>query len=353
MKLAEGQSYASVGQWALRRGAAMGREGESRSPKSAWHIGADWTEAAASGLFDHIDTQLRAAALGERIRLDGIKADAKALDRPQVVLVDDDPVTSSRPGRSGRKRQQDGFYILVVCELDWAHDNPKTRLRLARALSLANTVTWSLVFDELGYAPDILVADAATAISQAATNVFGSDTTQVPSLYHITSAIKARLLKMGAPARDPHSTPTALAPVLDVHLRKIHAGSEEVTKPAVWSTWWDEFTDIAHGLGLSAKPVMGLRAFHEPRPVPAMAVFNAYPAVPASTGAVEATITRAIDPILALRRTGCGCIGRGLGLHAQRGFAGTLCGMNGMKRVERMCKCRYRRPIQRESIVIR
>lgn len=339
-RLASGESYASVGQWAVRRSvedakkreadekkaAAKGPKGNKhkvgksqpdtapprkvdRSSKSAWHIGADWTEAAAPVLFDHIDRDLRENALNERARLDLLIDEDKPVDKPQVLIVDDDPVSGTRPGHTGRRRQQDGFYILVLAELSWEGPKPRTRLRLARAMPIGSAAAWALVFDELGYIPDILISDGASAIAKAAGIVFAGKPTHIPSLYHIATAVQASLLKE-ATARSTTAESIALKRPLDQHLRRIRAGSGTVSEAAEWSQWWDELEDIARQLQVPVRRISNLRKFHEPRLADSHQVFKQYPRIPASTGAVETLIRRTIHPLLAMRRSAFGNIER-------------------------------------------
>lgn len=302
-RLAAGESYAEVGQWAVRQAARRGRQIKPlRYPKSAWHIGADWTEAASPVLFRHLDTRLRAEALAERTRLDRMKATGLRLDRPQVLIVDDLPV-AGRTGRSSRKRTQDGFYVLVAAELDWEGDQT-TRLRLARALPTASAATWSLLFDELGYAPDFLVADGAAAITNAYKKLFASTTVLVPSLYHIGTAITAGLIKADKSLLDPDAPTARLISPLAGHIAEIRADSTVVSSAAGWTKWWDDFEVIAAHHKAPQKTVHALRNEHEPRLSGVFSVFADYPDIPASTGAVESIIRRHIAPMLARRRSG-------------------------------------------------
>ena len=101
-KLASGETYAAVGEWALRTEAGKEKVIKPRRSKSTWHIGADWTEAASPVLFDYIDTKLWVAAKQERARLDALLAGGKPLDLPQVIVVDEKPV-SGKLGKSSRR----------------------------------------------------------------------------------------------------------------------------------------------------------------------------------------------------------------------------------------------------------
>lgn len=85
-----------------------------------------------------MDARLRAHALAERARLDALLDAGRPLDRPQVVLV-----------------------------------------------------------DELGYHPDFIVADAATSIASAIREHYDPSRTRfIPSLWHLTRAVEADLLRI-------------------------------------------------------------------------------------------------------------------------------------------------------------
>lgn len=298
-RLATGESYAAVGNWALRRARASGRAVTERPSKTAWHIAADWTEAAAPVLFNHLTDKLNEVARTQRSQIDQLIAANEPVHQPQVVVVDDKAVNAVREGHTGRRRPQDGFYVLVVAELDWSTPKPQTRLRLARAMPTANTATWALTFDELGYTPDILISDGAAAISNAAASLFGAGTINIPSLYHIVSAISDNLLRFSKEeAANPHAKTRSLKRPLDEHLGRIQAGSEVVTTEEGWTHWWDDFKTICNDLRISPKRVDDLQRFHYPRLARSHEVFQRYPQIPASTGGVEALIRRTIHPLL-------------------------------------------------------
>lgn len=303
-KLASGETYAAVGEWALRTEAGKEKVTKPRRSKSTWHIGADWTEAASPVLFDYIDSKLRAAAREERARLDALLTAGKPLDLPQVVVVDEKPVTG-KLGKSSRRRAQHGFSVLVVAEVDWSNPTePQTRLRLARAMPSSTLATWSLVFAELGYIPDVVVADGAWEIEAAAKKVFVPDTVLVPSLYHIGSALTDNLRKAYKHLHNPGSSRVLIRPFTE-HFSELRAGGPAVTSAAGWKSWWDRFEVIASTNQVSDRTIENLRSYHEPRlDERHHRIFRDYPMVPGSTGAVEALIRRAVEPMLARRRSG-------------------------------------------------
>lgn len=197
----------------------------SAAANNSWHVAADWVEAFAPVIFEPIDQRLRAAALAERARLDALLEAGEPLERPQVLLLDDVPVHGRAYGQQ-RARRDDGFYILVAAEVTWGDSDPLDdafavvrpvpRLRLVRAMAKSNHLAWRLLFDELGYHPDFVVADAGTGIGKAIETHFDPDVTRfMPSLWHLRRAVvnglaeNLGLLARDSAARWPTATPGA------------------------------------------------------------------------------------------------------------------------------------------------
>lgn len=182
-RLSSGETYASVSKWALRvagggkrtRKNAKGkyRTGPQRS-KHVWHIAADWVEVFGPVVWDEAVERLEVRA--QRARKAGL---------PVVWLIDDTSVLK-RTGRSDTSAQE-GFNLLVVSE--WVGDGADAagQLRLVRALPTRTTEAWKLVLEEPGYAPDIVVSDAASAQKIAARSLFPG-VRVVPCIWHVTNA---------------------------------------------------------------------------------------------------------------------------------------------------------------------
>ena len=235
--------------------------------RRSWHVAADWCEAFGPVIYAEVDARLRAQVLEQRVRLDAVRDAGQPLDRPQVVLLDEVPVHGRTLERCKRSRRDDGFWLLVLAEMRWppASDDPfvlptapRIAVRLVRAMSKANTPAWRLVFDELGYGPDFVVADAATSIASAIREHDDPSRTRfIPSLWHLTRAVEADLLR------------TQRLPV---------------------------------------EKALGHRARYEPTMTAALAV--APPDVHLSTGGLEALIDSQVKRLLAPRRTALGNIER-------------------------------------------
>lgn len=297
-RIAQGETYADVGRWAYRRTDTPMPKSGVRSGASSWHVGADWVEAASPPLFTLLDSRLRHEAAAERERLDELAASGSKADTLQVVLVDDQPIKGIRTDPGKARRQADGFVVLVVAE-----QRPEgAKLRLARALPTGSTSAWALVLAELGYQPDVLVADGASAIGAAAKLVMPS-TVLVPSMYHMSAAIEdAYLRKQKEAAQDPASSRQRLHRDLRDHLGELGRKGTITTMDA-WADWWDRLEHVAAHLTLEPSIAKNLRRHNEPRITKdTLAMLTTGPNVPWSTGGLEAIIRTIIKPLFGPNR---------------------------------------------------
>jgi hypothetical protein len=277
---------------------------------NCWHVSADWTEAFARVLFDDLDARLRAATLTERARLDALAAAGQRLDRPQVLLIDDIPVYGRAKGSAARR--DEGFFLLVAAEVMWAPSltgDPmtmpvgSTKLRCIRAMPKSNAAAWRLLFDELGYAPDFVVADAGTGIARAvATHFAPAVTTLVPSLWHVANAVRKGLRATpGAMVEGPSGK--ELRPELFDHVSKLSRRGAASSK-AAWSRWWDDLEALCTSLVLPRDKMLARRRNYEKPFALALDRLADYPEVPVSTGGLETVMSRRIEPLLMGRRNG-------------------------------------------------
>lgn len=281
----------------------------ARLSRNAWHIAADWTEAFAPVVFAPLEAELRASALAERARLDAEPADGLRLDRPQVLLLDDVPVYG-RDDDSGVARRDAGFYLLVAAEIVWHDPGPgdppgipvtEHRIRLVRAMAKSNAAAWRLVFDELAYTPDFVVADAGTSILSAVAAHFGDRTRFVPSLWHVARAIRLGLIKTpGALTSLPQGK--RFDRVLYHHLAEFSRDGAAMTSPQGWTRWWDDLDAILAGLGLPRDHSNRRRKHYEAQMLKVLPALLANPAVPMSTGGLEKQIQAHLYPVLRGRR---------------------------------------------------
>jgi hypothetical protein len=255
---------------------------------------------------------VRAAALLERERLDALISDKQPLDRPQVILVDDVPVYGRDLDRSGNARRDAGYYVLVIAEVIWPEPDadplvrpadPTLKLRLVRAMAKSNTASWRLMFNELGYVPDFVVADAGTGITAAIRAHFDPKRTKlIPSLWHVADKVQLALADIPG-AMVAGAGGKQLIEPLDKHLRKLSRASGVLDSVPAWTKWWDELLRILTTHRLPSDGVRGRRTTYERTVRDVLTDIRRYPQVPVSTGGLETLIAKHIKPMLAMRRT--------------------------------------------------
>lgn len=317
-KLAAGDSYTQVSQWALRVGGGGKRTRinhpkhvPTSAPKNAWHIAADWVEVFGPVIWAPIKERLLAHGQAERTRINADLAAGRPGRDPIVWLLDDVPVYAR--DKSGRSRVHGGYNVLVVAEMRWSPGSDasasKPVLRLARAMPSNNTHAWRLVFDELGYAPDFVFADAAPGPVNALAAAFSGSVPFIPCLWHIRKATWENL----------EDTPRAftrvgnrkkLRPELDDHLGRLGRNTGLLTSPDTVGAWWDELAQLLVAANLPLDKVMNARTRHEPGMVASLPHIHAYRQLPLTVGGLESLINQHVQPVLAMRRAGFGNIER-------------------------------------------
>lgn len=290
----------------------------SKASRNAWHIAADWVEAFSRVIYEPVEEQLRADAMTERQRLDELVETGVVLDRPQVILVDDVPVYGRDLDRKTRTRRDAGYFVLVVAELHWPDPtrkrgrpaDPTIRLRLVRAMAKSNTASWRIVFDELGYHPDFVVADAGTGIAGAIEQHFDPARTKfIPSLWHLTQKVELSLADTpGAATVGPGGK--ELIPPLRDHVRLLSRHSGVLDNAENWTRWWEDLLSVLTTHRLATDEVRRKRKHYEPAMAAVIDDIAAHPQVPVSTGGLETLIAKQVKPLLALRRTSFGNIER-------------------------------------------
>ena len=353
-QLASGGTYADVSRWALRvsgvkrtrktkaedatsESPAAGTEevpadgSEKRRRKSsqaskearnAWHIAADWVEAFSPVVFEPVEADLRARAEAERARLDALIRKRQPLVRPQVILVDDVPVYGRDLDGKKRSRRDAGYFVLVLAELLWPDTDtgddepfirppePVVRMRLVRAMAKSNTAAWRVLFNELGYTPDFVVADAGTGIAAAVRAHFDPKRTKfIPSLWHVAQKVELALADTPG-AMTVSAAGKQLIEPLHVHVRKLSRSSGVLDNAAAWTGWWDELLAILKSHRLAADEVRNKRKTYEPAFKEVLPAIAKQPQIPVSTGGLETLIAKHVKPLLAMRRTSFGNIER-------------------------------------------
>jgi len=293
----------------------------TKDSRNAWHIAADWVEAFSPVVYAPIDVRLRESARAERERLDELRAAGLPLERPQVLLVDDVPVYGRDLDRKKRSRRDAGYFVLVAAELLWPEpvddpdpfavaDDPRLRLRLVRSMAKSNTHAWRLLFDELGYEPDFIVADAGTGIAAAVNAHFDRTRTRfIPSLWHAANAIEGALADTpGAFTVTPAGR--ALMEPLAEHVRLLSRTSGVLANSTTWTGWWDDLVALLAAHKLPAEKILARRKNYEDPMAAVLPDLAANPQVPVSTGGLETLIAKQVKPLLAMRRTSFGNVER-------------------------------------------
>ena len=302
--LARGSTYAEVSKRARtttgRTRTRVGSKGDDGSGRNYWHTAADWVEAFSPVLWDHIDTRLRRAVAPRLLERDRLAAAGLANSLPVVVVIDEQPVFAKAKSEAGRRMGRPDWSVLVVAELHWRHHGDEirrdTRLRLVRAMPTADHLAWRLVFDELGYTPDFVIADGGEAQLKAMKAI---GTTFIPSLFHVRSNVTEALYE--TPGTSTKVTATAsreLRPELDDHLALLSRQVVQAMGSADWSKWWDDLEAILVSLGAPLDKVRKRRQRSEPAVANVLSVLAQNPHLPLSTGGIEVAIRRRIEPLL-------------------------------------------------------
>jgi len=176
------------------------------------------------------------------------------------------------------------------------------KLRVVRAMPKSNAPSWRLLFDELGYAPDFVVADAGPGIALAVQQHFDpARTTFVPSLWHVGNAVRKGLAATRG-AYVTGATGKELRPELADHLGRL--GRSAIRDTGVWTGWWDELEALCGRLGLPRDKVRSRRKNYEDPCITAIDRLRTFPQVPVSTGGLEKLMSKRVEPLLVMRRTG-------------------------------------------------
>ena len=284
--LAQGNSYAKVGQWAsLQRPARAPRARKkgvvrkTRKNLSAnyWQIGADWVEMFAPVLWDAWQADL---------------AKEPPTTLPRVLVVDDIPFYAKTDG--SRSRSAMVFSVLVATEYYQTAPGIPTyrqRVRLIRAYPNHSADAYELFVIESGVAPDVIVSDSSTAILRMVKRLrkTNPNLVWVPSAYHVAKQMTRALNAMhwGRPVQ--RFVPLDL---LDRLTNYSFLGS-----PKAWEQWWRDLESRAWS---QAVPPGRLPTNWHNKYFQLIAdgldYLAANPNVPRGTGAVEATIRGNVKP---------------------------------------------------------
>lgn len=207
----------------------------SRLANTYWHIGADITEAYGPVVW--ADTERRLRTRAEQMAHEGSDL---------VWILDDKPIYSL--DATGKRKKTDGWTLHLLAEMDWTDRQLPgiTRLRLLRAYPKSTSVAWRLLFDEMGYVPDVIVSDAAKPIVAAVDAHFAGAAKKplfVPSIWHLKDALRKNTLEKAM--RGPNGE------AIESHFENLRRDRALAT-PGAWRQWWVELRLLCGGLVVPA-----------------------------------------------------------------------------------------------------
>jgi len=274
----------------------------SQRGRNAWHVAGDIVEQYSSVLYAHVEQGIHAREASLRATNDGVKAAGQVPPQPITYLLDEIPVYIKHAGGKSRV----AWTVLAVAEILWrpgrTSKDPlqrENRLRLGRALpGTASADTWTLVLDELGTTPDVVIADFGAAIAGAVSATYaGKGVLEIPSLYHFIRAM-AEMLGETAGYNEHKNKSRIPNPMLSKHLSRVSREALVDGGVAGWSRWWDEFEQMAADLNAPPAPLRVRRTLFEDRIKAAIPVLAAQPFLPGSNAGIEIQNRSLLKPLL-------------------------------------------------------
>ena len=306
IQLSEGHSYGAVSVWAKAEmdrhstheelaAPLLGRAG-ARQRSRAWRLAADWVENFSPVLFEPWAAKRRQEITDLRAR--------NMKDRPFVALLLDDLPIFAKSSQGMTQRQR--FAVIAASEtiVDQNTGERTTRLRLLRAFADHSTEAYTLVLDELGYVPDLIIADGSKAISSAASALAERHPDQPFQLCLSAYHLRQQLTRQFARLTSKYGFQPG-----DLALRLENWSFIE--SDFSWQTWWADYERRlnAQGIPETARPNNWIRDT-KPLVDAQMPLFDEFAVMPRSTGALESTIFRVVKPSLSGRALGFGNLER-------------------------------------------
>ncbi|MBK5224340.1 MAG: hypothetical protein JJE52_15985 [Acidimicrobiia bacterium] len=279
----------------------------SRLARNAWHIAADWCETFSPVLWGHVEAELvagngRDSEERERLWLAGTPNPT-----PMMVLIDDIPINARFVDEDGANSSRRDYFVLVVAEVAWGQTVRDTidrqlRLRLVRAYPSNDHHAYKLLFDELGYTPDFILADAGKGLMKAVADFYKGGITFVPSLFHVRAAVEKGLFEtQGAWVRASTRAPKELRGDVGSHLAGLRKKNLTTMTVPEWSGWWNDLEALLSSIGAPVEPTRRRRKNYEQAIADILPTLAALPQLPVSTGGVEVAIRKRIEPMLTNR----------------------------------------------------
>lgn len=287
-RLGKGESYADVAYWLQTE---LRAKGPSDNKKDAYRRAADIVELFSPVVWaDWLATL--AAEEAERA--------ASTVRIPRVVMVDDLPIFDKA---KGRQRQQQRFAILGLAEVTFDPTSAKvrkTRLRLLRAYPSHSTEAYTLLFADLPYVPDFVIADGGKGIESAVTALAertGQEVTFITSAYHVRNQLRRVIAKA-------RRSKVAFSPG-DLAAQVEKFGPTQSRQ--AWEDWWADYERrlVAQSVPRSGWPVRQKQESYE-RTRDQLDALAPWPDIPRSTGHLEDLFSRYVKASIKPRGRGFG-----------------------------------------------
>jgi hypothetical protein len=264
--------------------------------KNSWRLAADWVEAFSPVLFEPW-------FLAARSEVEEVLA-GPSKDRSVVALLLDDIPIFAKASRGVSKRQR--FSVIAASEsfIDRDSGNRVSRLRLLRAFADHSGDAYKLVLAELGYVPDIVLADGGSGLTIATTWLHEQNPnkgfTTFLSAYHLR---KQLLEQMSTLTQKYGFNPG------DLSLR-VESWSF-IESSFSWQTWW---SDYEHRMKTQRLPKTAWpnKWIDKIKPIvdEQMPILDEHHVLPRSTGALESVLFRIVKPSMSGRALGFGNLER-------------------------------------------
>jgi hypothetical protein len=297
-RLSQGESYASVGEWAAGQKAARERKVEpaKRSGKHYWQTGASWVEVYAPVVWDAWQEELVAQ-----------DAAAARSSLPRVLVIDDVPVFGDVT-EEGVTSATMLFSVLAAVEYFPSRTSPDQydhRVRLVRAYPQHTADAYELLVYECGFIPDVIVADSAHGIVKMIKRLraYNPDLVWVPSAWHVVNQLRRAMNKLTAAKLATPFVPGDLLARME--------SMAFLADETAWATWW---ADLDRRMNAQAVPANlrpnKWRKAYDSEVRDALRYLAAHPQVPRGNGALEASIRNEVTPFFAGRAQRFGNIER-------------------------------------------
>ena len=253
-----------------------------RDGRAHWHVSADILEA-----FGPLITEQAFATIDEEeaaFRGDGL---------PIVYMADDVDVKRTYARSRQYTMSPSVWSMLVVSRTKWQKQGTvvgrSNHLLRVRALPNRTQAAWELVFSELA-APDFLICDGASAISNAAAVVWGEKTTVIPCIYHALLNIEKGVTPAGI---------VLPSKVFD-ELKSLTRETLRTRGPAMIGDWFDGLEVVLEAGELPVDALWNLRNYYQPLLETSARIARDHndPMVPISNAGAEFLIDRWVKPVV-------------------------------------------------------